>query len=64
MLRFRLENNFNKERSDENWDTYKKQSNLCVKLLRQAKKKYFSDINVKSILTTKNSGKPQNHFFQ
>ena len=64
MLRSRLENNFNKQRSDENWDTYKKQRNFCVKLLRQAEEKYFSDINVKSILTTKNSGKPQNHFFQ
>ena len=49
MLRSRLKNNFNKQRSDENWDNCKKQKNFCVKLLRQTKEKYFSDINVKSI---------------
>ena len=48
-LRSRLKNIFNKQRSDENWDNYKKQRNFCVKLLRQTKVKYFSDINVKSI---------------
>ena len=49
MLRSRLKNNFNKNRSDENWNNYKKQRNFCVKLLRQTKQKYFNDINVKSI---------------
>ena len=53
MLRSRLKNNFNKQRSDENWDNYKKQRNFCVKLLRQTKEKYFSDINVKSISDNK-----------
>ena len=37
MLRSRLKNNFSKQRSDENWDNYKKQRNFCVKLLRQTK---------------------------
>ena len=54
MLRSRLKNNFNKQRSDENWDNYKKQINFCVKLLCQTKEKYFSDINVKSISNNKN----------
>ena len=53
MLRSRLKNNFNKQRSDENWDNYKKQRNFCVKLLRQTKEKYFSDVNVKSISDNK-----------
>ena len=53
MLRSRLKNNFNKQRSDENWDNYKKQRNFCVKLLRQTKEKYFSDINVKIISDNK-----------
>ena len=30
MLRYRLTNNFNKKRSDENWDNNKKKGNfLC-----------------------------------
>ena len=53
MLRSRLKNNFFKQRSDENWDNYKKQSKFCVKLLRQTKEKYFSDINVKIISDNK-----------
>ena len=41
MLRSRLKNNLNKQRSDENWKNYKKQRNFCVKLLRQTKEKNF-----------------------
>ena len=58
MSRSRLTNNFNKKRSDENWDNYKKQMNFCVKLRRQTKEKYFSDINVKIISDNNISGKP------
>ena len=52
ILRSRLKNNFNKKKSDEIWDNYKKQRNFYVKLLRQTKEKYFNDIksiSVKSI---------------
>ena len=37
MLRSRLNNNFNKQSSDESWDNYKKQRNFFVKLLCQTK---------------------------
>ena len=63
MLRSRLKNNFNKQRSDENWDNYKKQRNFCVKLLRQTKEKYFNDINVKSISDNKKFWKTIKPFF-
>ena len=63
MLRSRLKNIFNKQRSDENWNNYKKQRNFCVKLLRQTKKKYFSDINVKSISDNKKFRKTIKLFF-
>ena len=63
MLKSRLENNFNKQRSDENWDTYKKQRNFCVKVLRQTKEKYFSDINVESISDNKKFWKTTKPFF-
>ena len=63
ILRSRLKNNFNKKRSDENWDNYKKQRNFCVKLLHQTTEKYFSDINVKSISDNKNLWKTIKPFF-
>ena len=63
MLRSRLKNNFNKKRSDENWDNYKKQRKFCVKLLRQTKEKHFSDINVKSISDNKKFWKTIKPFF-
>ena len=58
MLRSRLQNTFNKQSSDENWDNYKKQRDFYIKVLRQTREKYFSDINVKSISDNKNSRKP------
>ena len=63
MLRSRLKRNFNKKRSDENWDNYKKQRNFCVKLHRETKEKYFSDINVKSISDNKKLWKTIKSFF-
>ena len=57
MLRSRLQNTFNKQSSDENWDNYKKQRDFYIKVLRQTREKYFSDINVKSITDNKNSRK-------
>ena len=63
MLRSKLKNNFKKQRSDGNWDNYKKQRNFCVKLLHQTKEKYFSDINVKSISDNKRFWKTIKPFF-
>ena len=63
MLKSRLKNNFNKKRSDENWENYKKQWNFCVKLPRQTNEKYFSDINVKSISDNKKFWKTIKPFF-
>ena len=63
MLRSRLKNNFNKQRSNENCDNYKRQRNFCVKLLHQTKEKYFSDINVKSTSDSKTFWKTIKPFF-
>ena len=37
ITRSRLGNIYNKKRSNDNWDKYKKQRNFCVKLLRKTK---------------------------
>ena len=49
MTRSRLKNKFNKNSSAKNWNSYKKQRNFCLKLLRQTKEKYFNNINVKKV---------------
>ena len=53
MIKFVLQNNFNKKRLNKSWDNYKKK-NSCVKLLRQIKEKYFDNINVKHTSDKKN----------
>ena len=37
--RSRLKNKFNKNSSAKNWNSYEKQRNFCLKLLRQTKAK-------------------------
>ena len=39
--RSRLKNVFKKSRTPETWDSYKKQRNFCVNLLRKTKKRVF-----------------------
>ena len=43
-------------------NNYYKQRNFCIKLLRQTKEKYFSDIKVKSISDSKNFWKTRTPF--
>ena len=50
MHRSRLKNVFNKNRTPKTWDSYKKQRNFCVNLLRKTKKEYFENISVKDIM--------------
>ena len=58
MTRSRLKNIYNKKRSYDNWDKYKKQKKNCVKLLRKTKQHYFNNIDIKSVSdTVKNTGK-------
>ena len=49
MLRTHLRNIYNKERTPGNWNAFKKQRNKCVKTLRQAKRDYYGNLDVKSI---------------
>ena len=53
MTRTRLRNRFLKNRSNRNRDLFRKQRNLCVSLLRKAKKDYFSKLNEKQITDNK-----------
>ena len=53
MVRSKLKNKYNKNRTEENWDSYKKQRNFCVSLLRKTKKDYFNNLNIKNITDSK-----------
>ena len=52
MVRSRLRNKFLKEKTAFSREAYNKQRNYCVKLIRESKIKYFS--NVKNITDDKN----------
>ena len=53
MTRSRLKNKSNKNSSAKNWNSYKKQRNFCLKLLRQTKEKYYNNINIKKVSDNK-----------
>ena len=64
MTRTRLQNNFLKDRNEENKRKYSKQRNYCVSLLRKSKSEYFGNLNVKKSATTKYFGKPLSPFYR
>ena len=53
MIRTRLRNHFLKNKSNRNRDLFRKQRNLCVRLLRKSKKDYFTKLNEKQITDNK-----------
>ena len=63
MTRSRLKNKFNKNSSAKNWNSYKKQRNFYLKLLRQTKEKYFNNIKVKKVSDNKTFWKSVKPFF-
>ena len=44
-----LHNKHSKNRTDGKKNAFKKQRNLCVKLLREAKREYYKNIDLKSL---------------
>ena len=44
MVKSKLKNKYNKNRTEKNCDRYKKQRKFCVSLLRKTKKDYFNDV--------------------
>ena len=47
----------NKKSSAEIWNSYKKQRNFCLKLLRQAKENYIHNLNVNKVTDNKTFSK-------
>ena len=63
MTTSRLKNKFNKNSFARNWNSYKKQRNFCLKLLRQTKEKYFNNLNLKNVSDNKTFWKSVKPFF-
>ena len=53
MIRSKLKNRFNKERSYINWCNVKRQRNCYLNILRKTKKKYFNSFNIKQVSDNK-----------
>ena len=53
MNRSRLLNKFKKKKTDQNKWVYKKQINICVKLLKRAKKTFYNTLDVKKVSDNK-----------
>ena len=53
MIRSKLRNNYNKNRTSENWMKYKTQRNICTNILKKTKFNYFNNINTKDITDNK-----------
>ena len=46
MKRSKLRNTFNKKRSSENWQNYKRQRNICSNILKSTKNTFFETLNI------------------
>ena len=53
MKRSRLRNKFLRDKTDISREEYKKQRNICVSLLKKAKKDYFANLDIKSVTDNK-----------
>ena len=49
MLRSRRRNQYNEDPSAATWNTYRIQRNKCTKLVREAKRSFYSSLNLKLI---------------
>ena len=53
MLRSRLRNKYNEDRTAENWNRFRKQRNSCVKLFRKEKRNYYNNLDISHITDNK-----------
>ena len=63
MERSKLRNTFNKKRSSENWQDYKRQHNICSNILKSTKKTFFETLNINEITDNKKFWKTVKPFF-
>ena len=50
MKRSKLRNTFNKKNFSENWQSYKRQHNICSNILKPPEKTFFGNLNINEII--------------
>ena len=63
MKRSKLRHTFNKKRSSENWQNYKRQRNICSKILKSTKNTFFETLNINEITDNRKFWKTVKPFF-
>ena len=63
MLRSRLRNKYNEDRTAKNWNKFRKQRNSCVKLFRKEKRNYYNNLDISHITDNKKFWKTVKPFF-
>ena len=63
MKHSKLQNTFNKKRSSENWQNYKRQRNICSNILKSTKNKFFGTLNINEITDNRKFWKTVKFFF-
>ena len=63
MKQSKLRNTFNKKRSSENWQNYKRQRNICSNILKSTKKTFFEALNINEITDNRKFRKTVKPFF-
>ena len=63
MKQSKLRNTFNKKRSSENWQNYKRQRNICSNILKSTKKTFFETLNINEITDNRKFWKTVKLFF-
>ena len=63
MKRSKLRNTFNKKRSSENWQNYKRQHSTCLNILKSSKKKFFEALKINEITDKRKFWKTVKPFF-
>ena len=63
MLRARLRNKYNEDRTVQNWSNFRKQRNSCVKLFREEKRNYHNNLDISLVTDNKKFWKTFKPFF-
>ena len=53
MLRTRLKNRYNKNKTADNWDAFRRQRNFCVKLSRKTKRDFYNQLDISEVTDNK-----------
>ena len=53
MLRARLKNRYNKNKTADNWDAFRRQRNFCVKLSRKTKRDFYNQLDISEVTENK-----------